>query len=57
MILKSGSQPHINDNCQVQAYYCGLESRIGYQLLLGGTRHFGFYERDTWWPFPGSYIQ
>ncbi|KAL3483051.1 S-adenosyl-L-methionine-dependent methyltransferase [Aspergillus germanicus] len=52
MILKPGRQPHINHNPQVQAYYCGLESRIGYQLLLGGTRHFGFYERDTWWPFP-----
>jgi SAM-dependent methyltransferase len=52
MILKPGTQPRINDNPQVQAYYCGLESRIGYRLLLGGTRHFGFYERDTWWPFP-----
>ncbi|KAL3482661.1 S-adenosyl-L-methionine-dependent methyltransferase [Aspergillus germanicus] len=44
MILKPGRQPHINHNPQVQAYYCGLESRIGYQLLLGGTRHFGCYK-------------
>jgi sterol 24-C-methyltransferase len=35
----------------VQEYFGTLESRIGYQLLLGGTRHFGYYE-NTWWPFP-----
>lgn len=22
--------------------------------MLGGTRHFGYYVRDTWWPFPLS---
>ena len=35
----------------VQEYYGSLESRLGYQLLLGGTRHFGYYD-NTWWPFP-----
>lgn len=44
--------PLIEDNHQLQSYYHSLESRIGYRLLLGGTRHFGYYERDTWWPFP-----
>ena len=36
----------------VSDYYHRLESRIGYRLLLGGTRHFGLYEIGTWWPFP-----
>ncbi|EAU32329.1 conserved hypothetical protein [Aspergillus terreus NIH2624] len=47
-------EPLINNNPQLQTYYRSLESRIGYRLLLGGTRHFGFYENDTWWPFPLS---
>ena len=28
---------------QVIAYYRRLESRLGYTLLLGGTKHFGWY--------------
>ncbi|RAH64381.1 SAM-dependent methyltransferase [Aspergillus aculeatinus CBS 121060] len=44
----------INHDSQLQSYYYSLESRIGYRLFLGGTRHFGFYEHDTWWPFPIS---
>ncbi|PVH96784.1 S-adenosyl-L-methionine-dependent methyltransferase [Periconia macrospinosa] len=44
----------INDNPKLQTYYHSLESRIGYRLLLGGTRHFGFYDHDTYWPFPLS---
>ncbi|KAI1365240.1 S-adenosyl-L-methionine-dependent methyltransferase [Xylaria arbuscula] len=48
------SEPLINANPQLQTYYYSLESRIGYRLLLGGTRHFGYYERDTYWPFPFS---
>jgi len=36
----------------VSDYYHRLESRIGYKLILGGTRHFGYYEEDTYWPFP-----
>lgn len=36
----------------VSDYYHTLESRLGYKLVLGGTRHFGYYEKDTWIPFP-----
>ncbi|KAJ5219258.1 uncharacterized protein N7498_001357 [Penicillium cinerascens] len=45
-------QPLIDKNPQLQSYYHSLESRLGYRLVLGGTRHFGYYEHDTWWPFP-----
>ena len=38
----------------VSDYYHKLESRIGYKLILGGTRHFGYYEAGTLWPFPIS---
>ncbi|KAI2697776.1 hypothetical protein DTO006G1_2209 [Penicillium roqueforti] len=47
-------QALIDSNPQLQSYYDSLESRIGYRLVLGGTRHFGYYEHDTWWPFPLS---
>ncbi|KAL2830428.1 S-adenosyl-L-methionine-dependent methyltransferase [Aspergillus pseudoustus] len=46
------ADPQINNNPQLQGYYHSLESRLGYRLVLGGTRHFGFYDHDTWWPFP-----
>ncbi|KAK8199817.1 S-adenosyl-L-methionine-dependent methyltransferase [Phyllosticta capitalensis] len=52
MAAESELQPIINNNLQLQSYYHSLESRIGYRLLLGGTRHFGYYEHDTKWPFP-----
>ncbi|KAK1754062.1 S-adenosyl-L-methionine-dependent methyltransferase [Echria macrotheca] len=42
----------VDPNPQLQTYYQTLESRIGYRLLLGGTRHFGFWDHDTYWPFP-----
>lgn len=32
---------------QVIAYYRRLESRLGYTLLLGGTKHFGYYPDGT----------
>ncbi|KAK8247867.1 S-adenosyl-L-methionine-dependent methyltransferase [Phyllosticta capitalensis] len=54
MATESERQPLINSNPQLQSYYHTLESRIGYRLLLGGTRHFGYYEHDTYWPFPLS---
>jgi len=44
----------VNPNPQLQSYYNTLESRVGYRLLLGGTRHFGFWDHDTHWPFPLS---
>lgn len=46
--------PRINVNRSLQDYYTSLESRIRYRLVLGGTRHFGFYEKATSWPFPIS---
>ncbi|KAF7587947.1 hypothetical protein BBP40_006486 [Aspergillus hancockii] len=52
MALKPDREPPININPPLQSYYQSLESRVGYRLFLGGTRHFGFYENDTWWPFP-----
>lgn len=52
MNLAQDEQALINNNPQLQTYYQSLESRIGYRLVLGGTRHFGYYEHDTWWPFP-----
>ena len=36
----------------VLSYYNSLESRIGYRLFLGGTRHFGWYESERAWPWP-----
>lgn len=38
-----GASPLINDNPELQSYYQSLESRIGYRLVLGGTRHFGYW--------------
>lgn len=37
------AQPLINDNPELQSYYQSLESRVGYRLVLGGTRHFGYW--------------
>ncbi|KAG4418961.1 hypothetical protein IFR04_007908 [Cadophora malorum] len=48
------STPQINTNSSLQNYYTSLESRLGYRLVLGGTRHFGFYSKSTSWPFPIS---
>ena len=39
--------PLINWNPVLQQYYASWESRIGYRLLLGGTRHFGYYANPT----------
>lgn len=39
----SEARPLINDNPELQSYYQSLESRIGYRLVLGGTRHFGYW--------------
>ena len=54
--MKVDSEPPLSSNSkvasQLQKYYWSLESRIGYYLVLGGTRHFGYYEPGTKWPFP-----
>jgi ubiquinone/menaquinone biosynthesis C-methylase UbiE len=51
-MASAGREPTINRNKPLQRYYASLESRIGYRLMLGGTRHFGYYTKDTYWPFP-----
>jgi sterol 24-C-methyltransferase len=52
MASTSKHEPLIDNNPALQSYYHSLKSRIGYVLLLGGTRHFGFYEHETDSPFP-----
>lgn len=52
MALPEDQKSLINPNASLQSYYTSLESRIGYHLVLGGTRHFGYYPKDTYWPFP-----
>jgi sterol 24-C-methyltransferase len=51
-MASSDKEALINPNRSLQSYYASLESRIGYRLVLGGTRHFGYYDVDTYWPFP-----
>lgn len=50
--MASRSEPMIDANPELQSYYHSLESRIGYDVVLGGARHFGYWEKDTYWPFP-----
>ncbi|KAI4130988.1 MAG: hypothetical protein LQ347_003166 [Umbilicaria vellea] len=45
-------EPLIDSNSSLQRYYAAFESRIGYWFFLGGTRHFGYYQPGTKWPFP-----
>ncbi|KAI0599762.1 S-adenosyl-L-methionine-dependent methyltransferase [Biscogniauxia sp. FL1348] len=44
--------PKIDPNPRLQSYYASVESVLGYDLILGGTRHFGYYEKGTYNPFP-----
>ncbi|KAJ4520089.1 hypothetical protein HRR83_002052 [Exophiala dermatitidis] len=44
-------------NPSVQEYYSSLESRLGYWLLLGNTRHCGLYPKGQISPFPISKAQ
>jgi len=40
---------------RVQRYYATTESRLGYRLVLGGTKHFGWYEDgESMWRFARS---
>jgi sterol 24-C-methyltransferase len=45
-------KPSANIYSSVQRYFNSIESRLGYWLVLGGTRHFGYYHANTYWPFP-----
>lgn len=47
----------ISDNPSVQEYYSSIESRLGYWLLLGNTRHCGLYKKGQFSPFPISKAQ
>lgn len=49
--MEEEKQLLINPNPTLQSYYNSLESRIGYRIFLGGTRHFGYYDEGAWWPF------
>lgn len=49
---RGSGEPSISPNPDLKSYYESLESRLGYRLVLGGTRHFGYYDKDTSWPFP-----
>jgi len=44
--------PLIRDNPALRSYYESRESYIVYELILRGTHHFGYYNKDTYWPFP-----
>ena len=45
-------ETHEDTYLSPESYYDAWESRIGYRLILGGTRHFAFYDPGTYWPFP-----
>ena len=36
----------------LKSYYESWESYFGYKIALGGAQHYGYYEKDTYWPFP-----
>ncbi|KAF4963989.1 hypothetical protein FSARC_8039 [Fusarium sarcochroum] len=42
----------IPDNSQLRNYYESWDSRIVYQVIMGGTQHFGYWDKHTYWPFP-----
>ena len=42
----------MTDNVALRAYYESWDSRIVYQVIMGGTQHFGYWDKDTYWPFP-----
>ncbi|MBE3046438.1 methyltransferase domain-containing protein, partial [Candidatus Bathyarchaeota archaeon] len=46
--------PIVDDNPALLSYYNSFESRIGWGVVTNGTRHAGYWEHDTKWPFPLS---
>lgn len=46
-----------SDSPSVQEYFSSIESRLGYRLLLGNTRHCGLYTKGQFSPFPISKAQ
>lgn len=51
--MKHKREENQHDNLeQVTRYYSKKESRVGYSLLLGGTKHYGYYLKgDKPWAF------
>lgn len=45
-------KPIVNENKGVKALYESWESRIGYYIILGNTRHFGYWDKDTYKMLP-----
>lgn len=45
-------QVTLPDQSELRAYYESWDSRIVYQVIMGGTQHFGYWDKDTYWPFP-----
>lgn len=45
-------EPLINHNTSLQSYYASWETRLGFRLVLGGTKHYGYYQPNAKWPFP-----
>ena len=52
LAMNMEKEPLIDTNPSLQRYFASLESRIGFRCFLGGTRHFGYYQPGTKWPFP-----
>ncbi|KAK5652253.1 hypothetical protein OQA88_10750 [Cercophora sp. LCS_1] len=50
----SPAAPPPDRNKEISDTYNSLESRIAWDLLCGGNRHYGYWDKDTKWPFPLS---
>ncbi|KAK3376543.1 S-adenosyl-L-methionine-dependent methyltransferase [Lasiosphaeria ovina] len=53
----TAAAPIIDDHALLASNYASVESRFGWDFLLGGNRHFGYYASDTWWPLPFAAAQ
>jgi ubiquinone/menaquinone biosynthesis C-methylase UbiE len=49
---KSVFESEVGTRLAIKAYYESRESRMGYELVFGGTQHFGYYTPGTLSPFP-----
>jgi sterol 24-C-methyltransferase len=55
MTNEKSSSPFVDNINGVTKYYSKKESRIGYSLLLKGTKHFGYYSKgDKPWAFDAA---
>lgn len=48
----SSKGPVIGDHAALRTYYESQESYLVYEVVLRGSHHFGYYDKDTYWPFP-----